>query len=163
MLSYLKGGALRRPFVTARRAALVLLLTAAAAWLWAHEGHEPLPTRGASTVKDRDGRVVGVILSAEAREALGLRTAVVEKRRVEGRVLAYTSLVAPWQGHAFASSRLPGRIVKLHARAGQTVKAGEALAEVQSAELEGLQQELLTARADAQLSAKTVSTLTESH
>src|SRR5262245_52631952 len=151
MLSYLGKRAAERPLLIARRAALIALVTVAAAWLWAHEGHEPLPTRGASTVKDKDGRVVGVTLSAEAREALGLRTAVVEKWRVAGRVLAYATLVAPWQGYAFATSRLPGRVVKLRARAGQTVKAGEALAEVRSAELEGLQQELLTARADAQL------------
>jgi RND family efflux transporter MFP subunit len=155
-------GARGRPFLIARRAALVALLTVAAAWLWAHEGHEPLPTRGARTVKGKDGRVVGVILSAEAREALGLRTAVVEKRRVAGRVMAYATLVAPWQAHAFATARLPGRVVKLHAKAGQAVKAGEVLAEVRSADLEGLQQEVLTARADAQLSARTVASLAES-
>lgn len=147
----------------ARGAALLALVTVAAAWLWAHEGHEPLPTRGARTVKDKAGRAVGVILSAEARDALGVETELAGRRVVAGRVLAYASLVAPWSRHGFATSRLAGRIVKLNVQAGQEVKAGQVLAEVRSAELEGLQQELLTARADLALSARALAALERSH
>src|SRR4051812_37598549 len=110
-----------RPWSAARRAALLVLLSVAAAWLWAHEGHEPLPTRGARTIKTKAGRVTGVLLSREACEALGLQTARVELRRLVRRVPAYASLVTPWQKHAFATSRLPGRIERLHVRPGETV------------------------------------------
>lgn len=143
--------------------ALIVLLTVGAALLWAHEGHEPLPTRGAKTIENKDGVVTGVILSPEARAALGLKTARVEQRPVGRRILAYASLVSPWQRHAFATSRLAGRIVKLHAKPGTAVKAGAVLAEVKSAELETLQQELLTTRTESLLSAKMLKSLTDSY
>ncbi len=139
--------------------ALLVLVTAAAAWLWAHEGHEPLPTRGARLVKDRDHQVVGVLLFREAVDALGLTTAPVERRRMDHRILAQARLEAPWRHHAFATSRLAGRVVRLHARAGQVVEAGQVLAEVHAALLESLQLELLTARNEAQLSGRQVEAL----
>ena len=122
---FLLGRLRERPLLVARWAALVILVSAGAAWVWAHEGHEALPTRGAKTVKNKDGRITGVVLSREARDSLDLKTARVEERRVARRVLAYASLVAPWQKHAFATSRLPGRIDGLHVRPGEVVKAGQ--------------------------------------
>jgi membrane fusion protein, heavy metal efflux system len=136
---------------------LLLVLTAAAGWLWAHEGHTPLPTRGAQVDVARGQ----VILSREAREALDVQTAAVETRPVEERLLAYAALAAPWQQHAFVTSRLPGRIAKLHARPGQTVAAGQPLAEVESVELESLQLELLNAQNDVQLSTRVVAGMEE--
>jgi RND family efflux transporter MFP subunit len=162
MLPYLRSTARERPLLT-RCVALLLLATAAVTWLWAHEGHEPLPTRGARPIRGKDGRVTGVILSREAREALGLQTARVERQAMPRRVLAYASLVTPWQRHAFASSRLAGRIEKLHVRPGDAVAAGQVLAEVRSAELEDLQLELLTARAEGVLSAKLLDAATKMH
>lgn len=159
MLFYLRRQARERLFLVARCVALALLLTAGAVWLWAHEGHEPLPTRGARTIKDKSGRVTGVVLSREARETLGLQTARVEQRPLAQKVLAYASLVTPWQLHAFATSRLVGRIEKLHVRPGQTVRAGQVLADVRSVELENLQLELLTARAESRLSEKQFSSM----
>jgi RND family efflux transporter MFP subunit len=156
MFCYLQDQAARRPGWIA----LVVLLTAAAAWLYAHEGHEPLPTRGAKILKDKQGQVAGVLLSREAVEALGLQTAPAQRRRLDRRLLAQASLVAPWQQHAYASSRLAGRIVKLNVKPGAFVRAGQVLAEVQSVELEQLQLELLTARTESQLSARMVETLT---
>ncbi|MFO0842322.1 MAG: efflux RND transporter periplasmic adaptor subunit [Gemmataceae bacterium] len=163
MMSYLRTRASERPYAVARFGALVVLLSIAAAWLWAHEGHEPLPTRGAKTIKNKANQVVGVILSKEARDSLGLETAKAEERALERRVLAYASLATPWQGHAFATSRLQGRIEKLHVQAGESVAAGQVLADVRSVELENLQLELLTARTESRLSAKLAATAAESH
>ena len=154
MLFYLQSRVRERPLLVARWAALMLLATAGAAWVWAHEGHEALPTRGAKSIKNKDGVVTGVVLSREARESLGLETARVEKRRVAQRILAYANLVTPWQRHAFATARLAGRVEKLHVRPGDVVRAGQVLADVQSVELENLQLEILTARTDERLSAK---------
>ena len=63
--------ACRRPLVMAAGLALTALLTAAAAWLYAHEGHEALPSRGVETVKDKEGRVTGLNLGPEHRLTLG--------------------------------------------------------------------------------------------
>src|SRR5262249_18437557 len=127
---------------------LVVLTTAAAAWLWAHEGHAPLPTKGAQ-VDVAKGRLV---LSRDAREALDVQTADVVERSVDEKLLAYATLVAPWQQHAYVSTRLAGRIEQLHIRPGQAVTAGQLLAEVQSPELKNLQLELRNARNDVDLS-----------
>ncbi|MCI0456020.1 MAG: efflux RND transporter periplasmic adaptor subunit [Gemmataceae bacterium] len=132
--------------------ALVLLLTAAATWLWAHEGHAPLPTTGIDG-PDKDGRIT---VTGESRDALGVQTADVGTGPVEERLLAYATLVAPWKQHAYVTTRLPGRVVKLHVKPGDQVKAGQALAEVESLELENLQAELIQARNDMKLSDKIV-------
>ena len=92
-------------------ASLVFLLTVAVTWLWAHEGHAPLPTRGAQV----DLAKGLITLSPEARDVLNVKTAEVEPRAVEEKVLAYATLVAPWQQHAYATTRLPGRVVKVRA------------------------------------------------
>lgn len=134
-----------------RRSAIVAgiaLLTVAVTWLYAHEGHAPLPTRGAQVDPVR-----GVItLSAESRQALDVRTVEVEDRSLPEFVAAYATLVSPWQRHAFASSRLPGQIIKMNVQAGELVAANTVLAEVKSLELENLQLELLNALNDIRLS-----------
>ncbi len=135
-----------------RRFALAALLTALVSWALAHEGHAPLPSRGAQ-VDVAQGRI---LLSREAREALDVRSEEVTRRPLPEALLAYATLAAPWQRHAFVSSRLPGRVVALHARPGQVVQAGQLLAEVRSLELEALRLELRNAENDARASEKTL-------
>src|SRR5262245_57268620 len=130
--------------------ALFVLVTVAVTWVLAHEGHAPLPSRGAQ-VDVEQGRI---LLSREAREALDVRSDQVQRRPLPETLLAYLTLSAPWQRHAFASSRLPGKIVALHARPGQGVQAGQLLAEVRSLELEALQLELRNAENDVRVAEK---------
>jgi cobalt-zinc-cadmium efflux system membrane fusion protein len=144
-----------RRFARPAGLAVALMLTAAATWVLAHEGHAPLPTRGAQ-VNAETGQVT---LSRDARESLDVQTTEVESRPVTESLLAYAALVSPWQNHAFASSRAGGRVVKLHAQPGQAVAAGEVLAEVEAVELEALQLELLNAQNDVRLSEKIVADL----
>lgn len=139
----------KRP-AAAALSALGLLLTAAATWLWAHEGHAPLPTRGAQV----DVAKGQVILSSEARDTLGVQTAEVGPRSIEESIFAYATLGTPWNRHAYVSARLPGRIDKLHVQPGQTVTAGQLLAELQSLELKNLQLEAVNAHNDLRLSQK---------
>lgn len=148
----------RRPFAVARMGALFLLLTAAAAWVWAHEGHKPLPAKGVDTSEIDQGRLT---VSRAARDALDVQTAEVVSRPLPEAVLAYVSLVAPWQQHAFATSRLPGRITKVYVKPGQVVEAGQPLAEVQSVELGSLCLELLNTLNDVRLSEQLVQSLQE--
>lgn len=116
----------------------------------AHEGHAALPTKG--TLVDLEQGTV--FLSHEARDALGVKVAEAELQSVERSVLAYATLESPWTKHAFATSRIGGRIERLFVKPGQYVKAGDPLAEVRSLELENLQLELLNAHTDWTLSSK---------
>jgi len=149
----------RRPAAARARArpAVAILLTAAVSAALAHEGHAPLPTKGAR-VDVAKGRIT---LSRDARDALDARTAEVATRTVTESILAYATVVTPWQRHAFASSRLAGRVASIAARPGQRVEAGQVLAEVESVALESLRLEFLTARTDIALSEKLVGDLEE--
>src|SRR5262245_24075616 len=139
----------RRPnaWRKAQVAAPLLLLTVVAAWLWAHEGHAPLPSKGAQV----DVAKGSIVLSQESRTALDVQTAEVEDRSLPKFVPAYATLVSPWKLHGFASARLPGRIEDLRVQAGQQVEAGQVLAEVRSLDLENLELELLNARNNVRL------------
>ncbi len=121
----------------------------------AHEGHAPLPTKGAQV----DVAKGTVALSAEARKGLRVQTEKVQLRSLDERLLAYATLVIPWRQHAFATTRIQGRISKLHVKPGQQVNAGETLAEVQSLDLETIQLDLLNAKNAAELSVRTVERL----
>jgi RND family efflux transporter MFP subunit len=103
-----------------------------------------------------------LLLTADARTAVDVDTAAVESRVIENRVLAYASIVAPWRNHAFATARLPGRLTRVFVTPGQTVNAGDVLAEVESLELDTLQLELLAAQNDIALSEKLVASLKKS-
>jgi membrane fusion protein, heavy metal efflux system len=127
-----------------------LLLTVAATWVLAHEGHAPLPTRGVQV----DLAKGTIVMTRATRDALDLQTAPVTKQPVEERLLAYATLVAPWRNHAFVTSRLTGRIERLLVYPGQVVQAGQPVALVQSTELESFQAELLNANQALQLSSK---------
>src|SRR5438876_9256450 len=76
---------------TARRAVagLLLLLTAAAAWLWAHEGHAPLPTKGV-VVDVARGRLT---VNKDARDALDVRSAAVVSQALPEKLLAYATVL----------------------------------------------------------------------
>ena len=118
----------------------------------AHEGHAPLPTKGAQ-IDTAKGQL---ILSREARETLDIRTGEVELQPVEARLMAYAALTAPWTQHAFATTRLPGRITRLHVVPGQSVATGQPLAEVESVDLQSLRLELVNSQNDVKLSTKIV-------
>jgi RND family efflux transporter MFP subunit len=148
----------KRPFATAGRIAILMLLTSGAAWLWAHEGHQALPTRGASVDLDKGL----VILSAEARQALGVATAEVRLEPLDERWTAPAAVETTWRGHAFATTRLAGKITALHVQPGQEVTTGQALADVQSLELENFQLELANAENESRLATENLKALEES-
>ena len=147
----------RHTTTSLRRVAQVLSAATALALIvpsgvQAHEGHAPLPSKGVLV----DAEQGLIVLSAEAREALAVKTAEVELLPVDESVLAYATLQTPWIQHAYATTRIAGRISKLHVEPGQRVEAGDVLAEVRSLELENLQLELLNAQSDVELSARTL-------
>lgn len=134
---------------------VVLALSSTHRMAWAHEGHAPLPTKGAQIDIAK-----GIItLSPEAQRTLAVKTADVELLQPNEKLLAYATIVAPWQQHAFATSRAAGRVAKLYVNPGQRVTAGQVLAEVESLELETLQLQLLNAVNDQKLASKVVKSL----
>lgn len=145
-------------FARSRWLSLLALLTIGVAALLAHEGHAPLPTRGAQV----DAGAGTLLLTADARAGIDVETAAVELGTVEERVLAYASVVAPWRNHAFATAKVPGRVVRVAVTPGQVVKAGDTIAEVESMEIDTLQLDVLAARNDIALSEKLVAELTKS-
>src|SRR5262249_6776213 len=58
-----------------------------------------------------------------------------------------------------ATSRIEGKVSAIHVKPGQSVRVGEALAEVQSLELENLQLDVLNARNDVKLAADNLAQL----
>lgn len=122
----------------------------ASAYASAHEGHRPLPTRGME-VNAETGKMV---LTKTARTTLDVQTAEVGPQKVSQSLLAYGTLVSPWNRHALVSSPLSGRIVELLVTPGEFVKAGQVLAELDSPELESLQLEIRSAQTALNLSLK---------
>lgn len=112
-----------------------------------HEGHAPLPSKG-TLVDVEKGTIV---LSRQAQHALRVETAEVAAHKLEHRNLAYALLEAPWGRHAFAASPVGGRVSAVYVKPGEQVRAGQKLAEIQSLEVETIQLELLTARAELAL------------
>lgn len=112
--------------------------------LHAHEGHEPIPSKGAVVDLKRGS----VALSATSKSLLDLRTGEVVKLRHQDRVRTYATIESPWGQRAFANSMLPGRVAAIHVRSGEQVKAGQLLAEVESRDLELLHREQIDAARD---------------
>ena len=147
-----------RAFARSRWLSLAAVATVGVAAVFAHEGHAPLPTRGAQA----DAEKGTLLLTADARAGVDVDTAVVELGSVEEKVPAYATVVAPWRNHAFATAKVPGRIVRVSVTPGQVVKAGDTIAEVESLEIDTLQLDVLAARNDIALSEKLVAELTRS-
>jgi len=134
---------------------LICLNGVGAAIALGHDGHAPLPTRGASI----DPKTGVLQLSREAREILDLKTAEVIKRPIASRWFAYATIQSPWNSSAFVGPLLGGRIVTLHVQPGESVHPGQLLAELDSQELQQLRTEVLTAKNSFDLATETATRL----
>jgi RND family efflux transporter MFP subunit len=136
-----------------------VVLLSTAAWLWAHEGHQALPNRGASVDADK-----GLIaLSPEARQALAVEVAEVSPVTLDEEIIAPALIEAPWHRHAYASARLGGKVAAIHVRPGDSVAAGQPVAEVESLDLEDLRRSLLNAHNEEQLARANLAKLESLH
>ena len=84
--------------------------------LHAHEGHRPLPTRGMEVNVETGS----MILTKSARETLDVETVEAESKNLSQSLVAYGSIVVPWDRHAVIASPLTGRIVELKVIPGET-------------------------------------------
>ncbi len=126
-------------------AALAILGFARPDPLLAHEGHAPLPTKGATVQGNQ------VLLSERARRAIGVESAKVTLGDVERVVHARARVQLPWHQQAMITTLVPGRVERVLVRPGDEVEAGQELARVESPELETLQRDLLRAIAERSL------------
>ncbi|MDX1929052.1 MAG: efflux RND transporter periplasmic adaptor subunit, partial [Pirellulaceae bacterium] len=134
------------------RTVFLLIVLLVSSLVHAHEGHRPLPTRGMEVNVETGS----MILTTAARETLDVQTVEAESRKLSQSLVAYGSIVVPWARHAVIASPLTGRIVDMKVSPGETVKAGQVLAEMKSPELEQLILELRAAQVDLLLSSKLV-------
>lgn len=114
----------------------------------AHEGHEPLPTKGITVRGDR------LALSPSAAKAIGLTTSKVELADVSRTVRAAASIELPWNQQAYVTTLAPGRVEEVLVKPGETVVAGQELARLSSVELEKLQLEMLEASLERALASR---------
>ena len=132
------------------------LLLIALGWpAFGHEGHQPLPTKGVQI----DLKAGHLTLSRAARDVLDVQTADVRAGNVAGAVRAYATVTPPWTQHAYVTSRLPGRIAKLQIRPGDFVEVGQALAELDSLDLQTLRLDYQKAQIEFELSARILETV----
>ena len=87
----------------------------------------------------------GLKLSAEERQNVGLKTVTADLRPIE-QVIRVAGVVRPHPDReAQVSSRVSGKVAGLFSQVGDVVKRGQRLADVQSAEMQKTQVELLQA------------------
>src|SRR5260221_2985866 len=125
--------------------ALTLLLPGVA---MAHEGHAPLPTKGATVKGDR------LMLSASASKAIGVQTTKVELAEVQRTVNAVGSVELPWTQQAYVTTLIAGRVDQVLVKPGEVVAAGQELVRVSGMELETLQLALLQAASERSLASR---------
>jgi multidrug efflux pump subunit AcrA (membrane-fusion protein) len=113
----------------------------------AHEGHQPLPTKGVQ-VDTQNGKIT---LSGPARDAIGLKSEEVVVGTVTSELNVYAETVAPWHAKAFGSAQIPGRIAKLKVLPGDFVDKNQVVAELSSRELEAVKFDYIQANKDLEL------------
>ncbi|HEV7280529.1 MAG TPA: efflux RND transporter periplasmic adaptor subunit [Pirellulaceae bacterium] len=95
--------------------------------------------------------VQGVLrLSPEAKKGIGLQLTTVGPMSVPETIFLDGRVELPPEGRAVASSRVAGTLLKIAVDRGQTVKAGDVLAEVTSLELQDLQLEMIAAQLEVE-------------
>jgi membrane fusion protein, heavy metal efflux system len=95
--------------------------------------------------KGKEQEAQGLTLNAEEKTNIGLKTVTADLRPIENVIRVAGVVKAHPDREAQVSSRVSGKIASLSARVGDGVSKGQRLAEVQSAEIQKLQVELLQA------------------
>lgn len=112
---------------------------------WAHAGHPPLPSHGATVDGDE------LLLSEAAAKAIDLQVQTVGLGDVRQQLQVNAHVELPPLRRAKVATLLSGRIRRVFVKPGDRVTRGEALASIESVELESLQTELLTAASELAL------------
>jgi len=117
-----------------------------------HEGHQPLPSKGVLV----DTQTGHVTLARQARQAIDLQTEEVALADVSSALSVYAETMATWQGRAFGSAQVSGRVVNLLVRPGETVLKDQIVAELSSREIESLRQNYVQADRELKLNSELI-------
>ncbi len=98
----------------------------------AHEGHAALPSKGV-TVDGED-----ILVSERTANALGMTTTEIVSADVRRAVRVHAKVELPWRQQQLVTTLVAGRVTAVGVRPGQSVQAGEVLAQLESLELESL-------------------------
>ncbi len=101
------------------RQSIVVVLILAIGIACAHEGHQPLPTKGVQV----DLKTGQLALSADARSILDIRTQVVNQGSLASQLDVNAEVTIPWQQHVFVTTQLAGKLTAIHVRPGDMVQA----------------------------------------
>lgn len=127
-----------KPFITLSLLALAPLLA------FAHEGHthkadgsccsdlSKFVAKPEAAHTHSPGENPRVALKAKQVANLGLRTEKIAPAKIARTVLALGEITSDPRGESSAASRIPGRVVELKVALGDTVKAGDTLAVIES-------------------------------
>jgi cobalt-zinc-cadmium efflux system membrane fusion protein len=124
---------------------VLVILAVLSSVAFAHEDHEPLPTKGAAVKGDR------LMLSASAAKAIGMQLGKVTLADVSRTIQAVGSIELPWSQQAYVSTLIAGRVEQVLVKPGESVTAGQELARISGTELESLQSEMLQAATERSL------------
>jgi len=108
----------------------------------APHGHEEGKADDHPEAKEGPG---GLKLTAEEMRNIGLKTVSADLRSIESVIRTAGIVKSHPDGEAQVSSRVSGKIVSLLAKVGDAVQKGQKLAEIQSAEIQKLQVDLVQA------------------
>lgn len=92
-------------------------------------------------------RVADVTLPRASREEIGLRTAAAEARNFSGTMTIPASVMADQDREAVVGALVAGRVARVMVRAGERVKAGQVLMEVEGLEIGEIKAAFLSAKA----------------
>ena len=111
------------------------------------EGTEPHAAEEGKADEHSEGgeEATGVKLTSEEKHNIGLKTVVVDLRRLDSVIRMAGVVKSDPDREALLSSRVAGRILGVFARVGDTVKKGKKLAEIESVEIQKLQVDLIQA------------------
>ena len=107
----------------------------------APHGHEEGTADAHADGKD----AAGLKLTPEEMRNIGLKTVSADLRPIESVIRTAGVVKSHPDGEAQVSSRVSGKIVSLLAKVGDAVQKGQKLAEIQSAEIQKLQVDLVQA------------------
>jgi cobalt-zinc-cadmium efflux system membrane fusion protein len=136
---------------------LVVALAGAGAACTAREATEGVDHEGETHAAEGLGKDEGLVeLTPEAAERIRIRVAPVEERALSGTLDTTGRVDFDQDRLAHVSPRVPGRVHRVRAKLGDRVRAGQALAIIDSIELGRAKSDLLRARAQLDLAARTL-------
>jgi multidrug resistance efflux pump len=123
---------------------LILLM---GVFVFAHEGHKPLPTKGI----ELDLHSGSIVLTEDAYRQLDVAAIELKPLAEPQTAFAYATIIPDWQGQVFVGSPIAGRLSSAPTLPGSQVEINTLLAQIESPELERLRRDWRNAKLELRL------------